>query len=224
MMRKVKATFVWVTVNTPFNKIDKGHLSLIIGFSTILLLMLLLTFIALNRVTVLNQQLQQMVSHNYQKVLLLEKMQKMARDRVFSMQVMLLLDDPFEIDEIALKIDDYGANFAAARKQLLSLSLNREERELLEKQNSLIHHGLPIQREASSHIVAGRFAAGRQLFLSEVIPAQQQLISILENLEAIQTQAITEMVQQAELQHTATRPTLSLSAARYCYWGSSSCC
>lgn len=185
--------------------LDKGHMVLALGFAAILLLMVLLTSNAMDQVEELNLQLQRVVREYNHKAALLKTMHRAARERIFTLHHMLLIDDPFEQDEDALVIDEYGTQFTLAREKLMSLALNHYEQQLLEQQGELARHAVPLQREAISKITSGDNARARQLLIEEVIPTQHKVLATLSQLEAVQAKAIEETVSEAQRQQIAAR-------------------
>ncbi len=176
-----------------------------LGFVSILLLMALLTNHAMDRVEELNNQLQRVVKQYNHKGALLKTMHRAARERIFTIHHMLLINDLFEQDEDALLIGEYGTQFTHAREQLLTLPLSHHERQLLERQGVLARHAVPLQREAVSNIISGDTGTARQQLLEEVIPTQHKVLATLSQLEAVQARAIEETVTQAQQQQIEAR-------------------
>jgi diguanylate cyclase (GGDEF)-like protein len=167
--------------------------------------MVLLTSHAMDRVEELNLQLQRVVKEYNHKAALLKTMHRAARERIFTMHHMLLIDDPFQHDEAALQIDEYGAQFSHAREQMMTLTLTRYERRLLELQGALARQAVPLQREAISNIIAGETTEARKQLLEAVIPLQHKVLATLSQLEAVQAAAIEETVNQAQQQQIEAR-------------------
>lgn len=184
---------------------DKGHMVLAIGFASIMLLMVLLTNHAMDRVEELNHQLQRVVKEYNHKAALLKTMRRAARERIFTIHHMLLIDDPFEQDEDAMVIDEYGTQFTHARERLLSLKLSLHERQLIEHQGVLARHAVLLQREAVSNIISGDIAAARQQLIQEVIPTQHKVLATLSQLEAVQAKSIEDTVIEAQRQQIEAR-------------------
>lgn len=184
---------------------DKGHTVLVLGFAIILMLMVLITSQAMDRVEELNQQLQRVVKEYNHKAGLLKTMRRAARERIFTMHHMLLIDDPFEQDEDAMLIDEYGIQFTDARNRLLSLTLSLHERRLLEQQGALVRLAVPLQREAVGNIISGDTATARKQLIEEVIPTQHKVLATLSQLEAVQAKAIEETVVEAQRQQIEAR-------------------
>lgn len=192
-------------MKTHYATFDKGHMILATGFVTILILMALLTNHAMDRVEELNNQLHRVVSDYNLKSALLKTMHRASRERIFTIHHMLLINDPFEQDDDAMVIDEYGTQFTLAREQLLSLPLNRHEHLLMEQQGELARRAVPLQREAVSNIISGDTAVARQQLIEEVIPTQHQVLATLSQLEAVQAKAIEQTVTQAKRQQVEAR-------------------
>lgn len=192
-------------MKTHHSTFDKGHIILAVGFAMILLLMALLTNHAMDRVAQLNEQLQRVVREYNHKASLLKTMHRAARERIFTIHHMLLIEDPFEQDEDAITIDEYGTQFTHAREQLLALQLNRHEHQLLELQGELARAAVPLQRQAVRNIISGDTIAARRQLIEEVIPTQHKVLATLSQLEAVQAKAIEETVNQAQQQQVEAR-------------------
>ncbi len=175
----------------------KGRLVLASGFAAILLLMTLLTLKGLAEMGVVNDQLQQIVHQHNAKAALVKSMRMSARERVFTLQHMLLLDDPFEQDEEALAIDAFGAQFSVAREELLGYPLNDHERFLLDTQGEYAQRAVPVQREVVQLIIDDRTEEARLRLINEVLPLQQKVLAALEQLEAQQEMHIEQATNTA---------------------------
>lgn len=184
---------------------DKGHAIQAIGFAVILLLMVLLTNHAMDRVEELNLQLQKVVKEYHHKSSLLTNMQRTSRERIFALHHMLLIDDPFIQDDDAMLMDEYASQFIIDRQELASLNLTPKERKLLEKQGELAHYSVPLQREAIAHITSGDIATARRMLIDMIIPSQHKVMTTLSELESVQAEAIEEIVIQAQQQQSKAR-------------------
>ncbi len=192
-------------MNNRLGLMDKGHIVLATGFVAILLLMGLLTNYAMDRVEELNRQLQTVVENHNRKAALLKTMHQAARERLFTMQHMLLIDDIFKQDEDALLIDQYGGQFIGARDQYTNLPLSRHEQQLLDRLSSKTQESAQILRNAINNIYSSDINAARELLLEEAIPAQLRLVSILSQLDELQEQASQQTEVEAQRQQAAAR-------------------
>lgn len=189
----------------PFNNIDKGHAVLAVGFATILLLMALLTNHAMDRVDTLNISLHRVVEEYNHKASLLKTMHRTARERIFTMHHMLLINDPFEHDEDVITINDYAAQFSYAREQLIALELSPYEKQTLDIQGQLARQAVARQKVAIANIIDGNTVEAQQQLLNEVIPTMHRVLATLSQLEAVQAKAIEKTVVQAKQQQLEAR-------------------
>ncbi|MCW8919716.1 MAG: EAL domain-containing protein [Gammaproteobacteria bacterium] len=175
------------------------------GFTAILVLMTLLTLLGLQKMANINQHLKLIVNQHNVKSALVKQMSLNARERVFTIQNMILTDDPFAQDEAALSIDELGANFAAARQQLMGMPLEPHERMLIDIQSKWVQQAVPLQREAVILIVAGNHEQAKRLLMEQVLPTQHKVLATLSQLEAQQDAAISRSFSQAITTHNQAR-------------------
>ena len=128
-----------------------------------------------------------------------------ARERIFTMQSMMLTDDPFEQDEAALSIDELGAKFSAARQQLMLMSLEPHERSMLDIQSKWAQQAVPLQREAVILIISGKYEQAKTLLAEQVLPTQHKVLATLAQLEAKQDAAIRNTFRAAVTTHKQAR-------------------
>jgi diguanylate cyclase (GGDEF)-like protein/PAS domain S-box-containing protein len=175
------------------------------GFTAILVLMTLLTLLGLQKMADINQNLKLIVNQHNVKAALVKEMSLSARERVFTIQNMILTDDPFELDEAALSIDDLGAQFTTARQQLMRMPLEPHERVMLDIQSKWAQQAVPLQREAVTLIIAGQREQAKHLLAEQVLPTQQKVLATLAQLEAKQDAAIEHSFKEAISIHNGAR-------------------
>jgi diguanylate cyclase (GGDEF)-like protein/PAS domain S-box-containing protein len=175
------------------------------GFTAILVLMTSLTLLGLQKMASINQHLTLIVNQHNVKSALVKQMSLNARERVFTLQSMILTDDPFVQDEAAMSIDDLGANFTTARQQLISMPLEPHERAMLDVQHQWAQQAVPLQREATNLIIAGKYDKAKKLLSEQVLPTQQKVLATLSQLEAKQDAAIQYSFTQAITTHNQAR-------------------
>lgn len=176
----------------------QGRHALVAGYIAIWLMMTLLSVAALGYMASIQGQLRAIVANHYSKKELVKKMHVNTRERVFGLQHMLLLDDPFERDAEHLKIQQHGLLFTKARDQFLKLPLEQSEKELMDKHALLARRAGPAQHNAIDLIMNDEIESSRQILINEVIPIQQQAITLLKDLEEYQDTSIKQAFQQAE--------------------------
>lgn len=175
------------------------------GFTAILVLMVLLTLLGLQKMAEINEQLERIVHESNVKSALIKQMRLSARERVFTIQQMMLTDDPFEQDEAALSIDDLGAEFTAARQKLMAMPLAAHERAMLEIQGKWAQQAVPLQRNAVNLILSGQHEQVKKLLIDQVLPTQHKVLATLAQMEAKQEAEIENSFKEAVATHSRAR-------------------
>lgn len=158
-------------------------LALIAGFVAQLLLILFVTTIGLQQLGVTTQNLNTVVDVHMRKQDLTNKMVIAARDRTLIMFMLTKVEDPFERDALLMEFNTKGSEFVAARQALLSLPLNDRERELIRRQQRLIGIAQPIHDRVIDLTNAGRIGEAENLVIREAIPAQDNVMEVLSQLD-----------------------------------------
>jgi diguanylate cyclase (GGDEF)-like protein/PAS domain S-box-containing protein len=167
--------------------------------------MTLLTLIGLQKMADINQQLKLIVNQHNVKSALVKQMRLSARERVFTIQHMLLSDDPFEQDEAALSIDELGAQFTLARQRLMQMPLEPHERAMLDIQNKWAQQAVSLQRNAVTLIMGDKRTQAKTLLAEQVLPTQQKVLATLAQLEARQDASIERTFKAAIATHNQAR-------------------
>lgn len=188
-----------------------NNLVLIIAFAAVVVLMVLVVSVGLSSMSAINGRLE-LIVHNYNvKRALVETMYLTARERVYGLQKMLIIDDPFQRDSESVQIDNAGAEFSVARRSLMAMELTADEALLLDEQGLLATQAVPVQREVARLIIEERIAEARDMLMDEAIPLQEGVLEILAQLGNLQRQAAQEASAEAlAAQARARRLMLSL--------------
>lgn len=181
---------------------EQGRYALVAGYIAIWLMMSLLSVAALGYMSTIQEQLRDIVEIHNTKKDLVKRMHASTRERVFSLQHMLLIDDPFERDAESLRIYHNGAKFSEAREEFMKLPLEPAEQIILSKHSMLASRAGPTHREVIALIVGGERERARQLLLSEVLSTQQEALILLQDLEEYQDSSIKQALQRAETSYS----------------------
>lgn len=181
---------------------EQGRYALVAGYIAIWLLMSLLTTAALGYMSSIQEQLRDIVAIHNTKKDLVKQMHASSRERVFSLQYMLLIDDPFERDAESIKIYQNGTKFNEAREQFLRLPLDPPERSIMDKHELLAGRAAPTQRDVINLIMRDETERARHILLDEVTSIQQQALALLGELEEYQDSSIKSALQRAESAYT----------------------
>ena len=106
-------------------------------------------------------------------------MRAAAHERTLALQRMLLQTDPFVRDEEWLRFNQYGAEFARSRLNILSMELTEEEKKLLDYQGNVTKNALDSQNRVVELLEKEQYDAARDVLLRKVIPSKEQVINQL---------------------------------------------
>ena len=159
-------------------KIDSTR-SLIFGFGAILGLMGVLVFLRSYELQVTQDKIHHIVNNHMTKINLAVQMRSAARERTLGLQRMILTSDPFTRDDEWLRFNHFGAEFARARMQILSMGLTPQESKLLDYQNELTQKAVELQKRVISLIDQDKLNEARDVLIKGAIPAQDQVLNQL---------------------------------------------
>jgi signal transduction histidine kinase len=197
-------------INIPQSIAVKGELSstkfgLFFGFSAMLIIMATLTLIGLWwGLGSVQGRLETLVNEHMQKIRLSVEMRTSARKRTYSIQRMILLDDPFERDEEFLRFNHHAATFINARAAFLALRLSPEERAALEEQGRLSSEAVPLQNKIVDLVQKDRVEEAKRLLLEQAVPIQDKVIELMDELHALQETAASKAISEADSTYIQT--------------------
>ncbi len=180
-------------------------LALLAGFVTQLLLILFVTTIGLQQLEVTTDNLRTVVDVHMRKQNLTKAMVIAARERTLIMFMLTRIDDPFERDALVMQIDQKGAEYVTARQALMHLPLSDKEGELIARQRQLIAFAQPIQQQIVDLISAGRIQEAEDLVIRKAIPAQNNVMAVLSQLDAETQQVALAASEKAHEAHRVAR-------------------
>lgn len=164
----------------------KTKKALYIAFTVLLSMMLLLILISLAAMRTINDRLETIATNNLVKVELTSNMLHAARERSILLHRMVLLNDPFERDELGLQLDVFGAEFGNNRIAMKAMSLSEEEQEILDEQGRLTAIAIPLQRQVIDLVAEDRMQEATQALMGDAMPAQDSVLDQLKKLILLQ--------------------------------------
>ncbi len=153
------------------------------GFSAMLFLLLLLMGVWVITIDGNNQHLHTVVNQQKATELLLT-MRDSAHKRALVLHRMILINDPFELDEQNMLFSEKAAEFVAARDMLLSMNLNASYHEVWRSIQPHVAENSLAQDEVARMILDGRIDSANKRLHDEVIPKQDQVLGELTTLLA----------------------------------------
>lgn len=186
---------------------------LISGFSALLVLMAFLAIVSLFQMQHSQEHLRQIVDNHMSKIELTGRMQTAARERTLSLQRLIITEDPFERDEEWMRYNRLAQHFINARNALIRMQLTTKERELLAIQRELTNRAVPLQNHVVELVNAGDLDAAYQKLDTMALPAQNEVLSVLNELTQVQNHAASAVATEvAHIQRQARKIILVLSS------------
>ncbi|MEK6748367.1 MAG: response regulator [Pseudomonadota bacterium] len=139
------------------------------------------------------------VQNRLEKITLVESMKSVARERTIILQRMMMIDDPFENDQLNLRFAYNGAKFSELRSLLLNKDLSDEEKYLLAQQGNVSTIAVPLQNDIVDLISAGRHAQAIRAQLESAVPLQDEVLKYLSALLLYQTNLAKASIAQTRL-------------------------
>ncbi|MCI0507052.1 MAG: MCP four helix bundle domain-containing protein, partial [Gammaproteobacteria bacterium] len=159
--------------------INRTRNNLVLGFASVIGLMAFLVMFRSHQLEVAKDHVDLIAKNHLTKINLVVEMRSAAHERTLALQRMLLQPDPFIRDEEWIRFNRFGAEFARARLNILSMNLNEEEKKLLDYQGIVTRNALDSQKRVVELIEKEQFMQAREVLLRSVIPAKEQVINQL---------------------------------------------
>jgi diguanylate cyclase (GGDEF)-like protein len=161
-------------------------LSVISGFSLIVLLMVVLAVLGLLRISATNRQVEQIVSSSNVKTDLVHSMKDALRERRSIAQLVAQLQDPFKQNDEYLNFSNHGVAFSTARTALEAMPQSPEEKEIHARMHALVAKTQPFVSEVIELAMKGNTARANQLIETEIAGAQRSISAELDKLLELQ--------------------------------------
>ncbi len=177
------------------------NVHVILAFLTVIITMASMVALAVSGMNLIQQQLNEVVQVNAEKLRQIAIMRRSNRERFIGLQHMLLLDDPFAIDEVAMQHMGHANHFIAARSKLFETAPSGQELALLNRIRETSMLASPLNDRIRDLAIGEQQAEARELMLNRLAPAQDAIYKELEALAAYyETQAKISNA-QAKLQY-----------------------
>lgn len=165
---------------------SKSKIIILLGFGSILVLVSLLIIIGVTTLSKSKLHLDRVVNSNNLKIQLVNRMHQSARERTISLQHMLIVHDPVELEKALDNMIFYGGKFVASRSEFLTMDLSKKEKEIFEQQAILSSKVGPIQNKIADLVNFGYIKQAQKLLITQAEPLQNKVFKILSKLQDIQ--------------------------------------
>jgi two-component system sensor histidine kinase/response regulator len=163
-------------------KINSSKRILIFGLSVILLLLSLLIGVGLKSMSLINEDINEIVRDRNVKTELFNKIILLARDRALLLYHMTLSQDVFVIDEDKIMLSLKAGEFFRIKQSLLSQKLNQTEIQKFAEIFELAANTASIQHRFVELLEKENFKAANTLLLEYSMPKQNELIANYESI------------------------------------------
>lgn len=155
-----------------------------LGFSTVIVLVLLLAIVTLNRVNAVKTSFERVVEVHNVKIELAMTMREAIRLRKISMHKMLITEDVFERDDELQKFYSYAGIYRVAREKLAKFEPDKEESSINLRLNQQTRISQPVNRHVTELINDNMPIAEIKPMLEKAATNQDKVLELLNELVA----------------------------------------
>ena len=181
------------------------RLRISIGFLTVILLLVAVTFVGLKHMAEVNSQIKNIVENNNVKIELGQVMQNALHERALSMHSIAVLEDAFLQDNEFIRFNMLGARYVRARKELDKLILTDNEKGILSAIRALTQETQPYVQE----VVELGLDTNDSLIFEKIreiaIPKQRLIAEQVKNLVTLQQQQATAALDEEQRSYEHAR-------------------
>ncbi|MGB0835351.1 MAG: methyl-accepting chemotaxis protein [Psychrobium sp.] len=177
------------------------NLRLIIGFSVVLMMMVVLTIIGILRVNFIDEQITQITDVNSVKQRYAINFRGSVHDRAIAVRDVVFARDTSELNkdvEDIRTLDNFYQNSATAMRQIMTsdMTVTSDEKRIYAQINQIEQKTLPLIEQVISAKQAGDEATAKTILLNQARPAFVEWLAIINEFidyeEAINQQATKE--------------------------------
>lgn len=171
---------------------------LVSGFALLLLLMLLIIMTGLGYSSANNSRMEQIVNVHNIRATQVNQLRSYSRELSVLYYQMLLVRDPFTLDEIGQKVSTIAGEFLKVYDELMQTSTRQEDRDKLSKLMSLAGRTYNFQKEVIALLQQEKYAAATTLMVSKVQPSQNESVNYYDYLVKEQQQLVADAALAAQ--------------------------
>jgi signal transduction histidine kinase len=188
-------------MNTPLPVQHKYNRLFILGFFSILLLVLVSASVTLYYLSHINDQVKQIVTVNSRKTEALGEMRDAMRERQVTLRDMMIHTDPFNIDADWQRHNRAAEKFLIAREQLEALGFTPEEQIEFDILREKVTQGGVIQVKITELLLHESNGESILQLFEQASAAQMNAFSQMDKLFALQRRTATEALANTRTSH-----------------------
>ncbi|TNF99374.1 MAG: diguanylate cyclase, partial [Gammaproteobacteria bacterium] len=162
--------------------------TLIVGFGFLLALVIAIAGIGLLRMQAMEQDMQAILDRAHIKTAAIESMRNAVQNRRYSLSMITVLKDEFEIAEEWERYNEAASSYLKTRSTLIQHGLDATEQQAMDKLDQLALAAQPMQQKVLELMESdGRYFA-RKYLLTQARPSQQLVIDQIDIIHQIELQ------------------------------------
>lgn len=162
-----------------------------------LLLLLVITATGLSNMSAINDRMEQIINVNNFKSSRMSEMRSIARERTILLYHMLMVRDPFVVDENIQISSNYAGEFLKIKDELYAALTDKSEKEKLDRMMESVVISTQLQKQVADLASAGKFDEAKILFQSKSLPAQKVALSHYDSILKEQQELATVTAREA---------------------------
>ncbi|QKQ25033.1 diguanylate cyclase domain-containing protein [Candidatus Reidiella endopervernicosa] len=175
---------------------------LLLGFTIIVVLVAAEFLLDFYHADELQERIELIVDTHNNKVRRVHDLRNIVRERVITLNTMLIEPDPFRVEELYIDFLNLGNRYVLKRRELESHIEHDDEHRRLVRLRALTVEGTPIIETAVELARKGEQAAATQLLLEQVMPLQERVMAQSDLLVDYYTGLVSKQSQDAQqVQH-----------------------
>jgi len=147
--------------------------------------MLVLIIIGLDRMKVMQANLDSITSQHNVKTALMEKMREGIFNRQISLRNMMLSPDPFDRDEESVIFRRHALNVLLAREELTKMDLTPKEEKVMIQITTAMREGYNFQQEVLRQVIFSETPDQFQSLLGDAFQKQKAIVNLINGMQAI---------------------------------------
>lgn len=174
---------------------------LIIGFSVVITLMIVMLTTAIYRMSSSQKIIEELVEEEIQENQHISNMHRVARERIITLQKMLVVNDPFEFDDLWMEFNQLAEEFIKSRQYFIENNPSPSELEYLQTQRDMSIEAVAQQEEVIKHLRLGNRNKAIDILVTRAIPTQDKVLNLLQDFLDIHQEKTEDILRESNHQY-----------------------
>lgn len=148
----------------------------------------------------ISERLNTIVTEHNVLIQLFSRARQLHRERSFLLQSLYISEDPFEQDELLIKMNTLFVEILSLREQVLKLELSADESDLVNQHYLAASRVVDAQRLAAQQVINNQHQEATRTIKEQVIPLQDKALALIDQIIAIENQHNTQDLSETNQQ------------------------